>query len=108
MWKMLQNKIPKDYVIATGKNYSVKNFIDTATNVLNLKTKWVGKGLNEKLINLKDKKIIVEIDKKYFRPTEVETLKGDFSKALKELNWKPKINFKNLVKMMMTADLRRY
>ena len=108
MWKMLQNKTPKDYVIATGKNYSVKNFIDTATNVLNLKTKWVGKGLNEKLINLKDKKIIVEIDKKYFRPTEVETLKGNFSKALKELNWKPKTNFKNLVKMMMTADLNRY
>jgi GDPmannose 4,6-dehydratase len=108
MWKMLQNKTPKDYVIATGKNYSVKNFIDTATNVLNLKTKWVGKGLNEKLINLKDKKIIVEIDKKYFRPTEVETLKGDFSKAFKELNWKPKTNFKNLVKMMITADLNRY
>ena len=108
MWKMIQNKTPKDYVIATGKNYSVKNFIDTATNFLNLKTKWVGKGLNEKLINLKDKKIIVEIDKKYFRPTEVETLKGDFSKALKELNWKPKTNFKNLVKMMMTADLNRY
>ena len=108
MWKMLQNKTPKDYVIATGKNNSVKNFIDTATNVLNLKTKWVGKGLNEKLINLKDKKIIVEIDKKYFRPTEVETLKGNFSKALKELNWKPKTNFKNLVKMMMTADLNRY
>ena len=108
MWKMIQNKTPKDYVIATGKNYSVKNFINTATNFLNLKTKWVGKGLNEKLINLKDKKIIVEIDKKYFRPTEVETLKGDFSKALKELNWKPKTNFKNLVKMMMTADLNRY
>ena len=108
MWKMLQSKIPKDYVIATGKNYSVKNFIDTATNVLNLKTKWVGKGLNEKLVNLKNKKIIVEIDKKYFRPTEVETLKGDYSKALKELNWKPKTNFKNLVKMMMVADLKRY
>ena len=60
------------------------------------------------IINLKDKKIIVEIDKKYFRPTEVETLKGNFSKALKELNWKPKTNFKNLVKMMMTADLNRY
>ena len=108
MWKMLQNKTPKDYVIATGKNYSVKNFIDTATNVLNLKTKWVDKGLNEKLVNLKNKKIIVEIDKKYFRPTEVETLKGDFSKASKELNWRPKTNFKNLVKMMMTADLNRY
>ena len=108
MWKMLQNKIPKDYVIATGKSYSVKNFIDTATNILNLKTKWVGKGLNEKLINLKDKKIIVEIDKKYFRPTEVDELKGDFSKAIKELNWKPKKNFRDLVKMMVNADLKRY
>ena len=108
MWKMLQNKNPKDYVIATGKSYSVKNFIDTATNVLNLKTKWVGKGLNEKLINLQNRKVIVEINKKYFRPTEVETLKGDFSKAQKELNWAPKTNFKELVKMMISADLKRY
>ena len=108
MWKMLQNKHPKDYVIGTGRNHSVKDFINIATTVLKLKTKWVGKGLNEKLINLKDKKKIIEIDKKYFRPTEVETLKGDFSKASKELNWKPKTNFKNLVKMMVIEDLKRY
>ena len=81
MWKMMQNKIPKDYVIATGQNHSVKDFINMTTKILNLKTQWVGKGLNEKLINKLNKKIIIEIDKKYFRPTEVENLKGDYLKA---------------------------
>tara|TARA_B100001564_G_scaffold196179_1_gene164851 strand:+ start:269 stop:1288 length:1020 start_codon:yes stop_codon:yes gene_type:complete len=107
MWKMLQNKSPKDYVIGTGKNYSVKNFIDVATKILNLKTKWRGKGINEKLINLENNKTIIEIDKKFFRPTEVDTLKGDFSKAAKELNWKPKTNFTELVEMMIKADIDR-
>tara|TARA_B100001540_G_scaffold179474_1_gene158322 strand:- start:208 stop:1224 length:1017 start_codon:yes stop_codon:yes gene_type:complete len=107
MWKMLQTNKPKDYVIASGKNYSVKDFINTATKILNLKTKWVGKGLNEKLYNIKNKKVIIEIDKKYFRPTEVETLKGDYLKAKRELNWKPKTNFKTLVKMMVEADMKR-
>ena len=107
MWKMLQNKYPKDYVIATGENHSVKDFINEATKILKLRTRWIGKGLNEKLINVDSKKVIVEIDKKYFRPTEVENLKGDFSKAKKELKWRPKTNFKNLVKMMIEADLNR-
>ena len=107
MWKMMQNKIPKDYVIATGQNHSVKDFINMTTKILNLKTQWVGKGLNEKLINKLNKKIIIEIDKKYFRPTEVENLKGDYLKAKKDLKWKPKTNFKNLVKMMIEADLKR-
>lgn len=107
MWKMMQNKIPKDYVIATGQNHSVKDFINMTTKILNLKTQWVGKGLNEKLINKLNKKIIIEIDKKYFRPTEVENLKGDYLNAKKDLKWKPKTNFKNLVKMMIEADLKR-
>ena len=107
MWKMLQNKKPKDYVIATGQNHSVKEFINEATKILKLKTIWVGKGLNEKLINTDNKKIIIEIDKKYFRPTEVDSLKGDYSKAKKELKWKPKTKFKNLVRMMVEADLER-
>ena len=107
MWKMLQNKSPKDYVIGTGKNHSVKNFINAAIKILGIKTKWIGKGMNEKLIDLKTKKVLIEIDNKFFRPTEVDTLKGDFTKASRELNWKPKINFINLVKMMMKADLER-
>ena len=106
MWKMMQTKKPKDYVIATGKNYSVKNFINECTKVLNLKTKWIGKGLNEKLINIKTKKNLIVIDKKFFRPAEVENLKGNFNKAKKELNWKPKTNFNQLVKTMMLADLK--
>ncbi len=107
MWKMLQNKFPKDYVIATGQNHTVKEFINQAIQILRLKTKWVGKGLDEKLINIENKRIIIEIDKKYFRPTEVETLRGDYAKAKKELKWKPKTNFKSLVKMMIEADLKR-
>ena len=63
--------------------------------------------MNEKLINTDNKKIIIEIDKKYFRPTEVDSLKGNYSKAKKELNWKPKTKFKNLVRMMVEADLER-
>ncbi len=107
MWKMLQNKKPKDYVIATGQNHSVKEFINEATKILKLRTAWIGKGLNEKLINTDNKKIIIEIDKKYFRPTEVDSLKGDYSKAKKDLKWKPKTKFKNLVRMMIEADLER-
>ncbi len=105
MWKMLQTKKPDDYVISTGKNYSVKQFIDECIKVLKLKTKWVGKNLEEKLINLENKKTIVSIDKKFFRPSEVNTLKGNFAKAKKELRWKPKTSFSKLVRMMMESDL---
>tara|TARA_B100000963_G_scaffold223852_1_gene195197 strand:- start:413 stop:1438 length:1026 start_codon:yes stop_codon:yes gene_type:complete len=105
MWKMMQSKNPKDYVVATGKNYSVKQFINECVKILKIKTKWIGKGLNEKLIDTKNKKTIISIDKKFFRPTEVENLRGNFYKAKKELNWKPKTNFSKLVKMMMKSDL---
>ncbi len=105
MWKMLQTKKPKDYVIATGKNYSIKQFINEAIKVLKLKTKWIGKGLNEKLINKINNKTIISIDKKFFRPKDVGSLKGNFNKAKKELNWKPKTSFSKLVKMMIISDL---
>ena len=106
MWKMMQTKKPSDYVIATGKNYSVKQFINQCITVMKLKTRWVGKDLNEKLIDKKSKKILISIDKKYFRPAEVENLKGDFSKAKKNLKWKPKTSFNELVKKMMLSDLK--
>ena len=106
MWKMMQTKKPSDYVIATGKNYSVKQFINQCITVMKLKTRWVGKDLNEKLIDKKSKKILISIDKKYFRPAEVENLKGDFSKAKKDLKWKPKTSFNELVKKMMLSDLK--
>ena len=106
MWMMLQAKKPDDYVIATGKSYSVKQFINECVRSLNLKTKWIGKGLNEKLINVKSKKILISIDKRFFRPSEVDNLKGDYSKAKRILKWKPKTSFSKLVKMMIDSDLK--
>ena len=106
MWKMLQQKKPDDFVIATGKQYSVKDFVNTAAKELDIKIKWTGKGSNEKGIDRKTNKVIIEIDKKYFRPTEVDSLKGNYNKAKKILKWSPKINFKKLVKEMVESDLK--
>ncbi len=108
MWKMLQQKRPEDYVIATGKTYNIKSFINTATKILGMKTKWVGKDLNERLINLTNKKIIIKINKKFFRPAEVNYLKGNYSKAKKELRWRPKTSLKELIKMMLKSDLENH
>ena len=105
MWKMLQNKIPKDYVISTGKQYSVRNFVNLSLKELNIKYFWKGKGINEKCYDDKGN-CIIECDKEYFRPLEVDTLLGDSSKARKELNWKPKYNIKKLVKEMVIAELK--
>ena len=105
MWKMMQTKKPKDYVIATSRNYSVKYFINQCTKILKLKTKWVGKGLNERLVNKSNNKVIISIDKKYFRPAEVEHLKGNANKAKKELKWKPKTSLNELIKKMIVSDL---
>ena len=104
MWKMLQQKKPNDYVIATGNQYSVKQFISLCAKQLNMKIIWKGKGLNEKCYW--NKKVIIEIDKKYFRPTEVESLKGDFRKAKKLLKWEPKIGIQDLVKEMIDYELK--
>ena len=104
MWLMLQQNQPEDLVIATGKQHSVKEFINLAANFLNIEISWKGKGEDE--IGIFNDKEIIKIDKKYFRPTEVETLLGDASKAKKKLNWKPEISFENLVKEMIDEDLR--
>jgi GDPmannose 4,6-dehydratase len=104
MWKMLQLKKPKDYVIATGKQYTVKYFVNLVAKELKMHITWKGKGLNEKAF-WKNKEII-NIDQKYFRPTEVNSLKGDYSLAKKELGWEPKINIKTLVKDMVKEELR--
>ena len=106
MWLMLQQKNPKDYVIATGVNYTVRDFINEALKVLKIKVVWKGKGVNSKAYN-ENGKCIIECSKKYFRPTEVDQLLGDPSKAKKDLNWKPKYNFKKLVKEMIVSDLKQ-
>ena len=105
MWKMLQRKKPQDYVISTGKQYSVKDFINLSLKELKLKYYWKGKGINEKCYNDKGD-CIIECDKEYFRPLEVDTLLGNSSKARKELNWKPKFNITDLVKEMVKEELK--
>ena len=104
MWKMLQNKTPKDYVISTGKQYSVRNFVNLSLKELNIKYHWKGKGIKEKCYD-DNGNCIIECDKEYFRPLEVDTLLGDSSKARKELKWKPKYNIHNLVKEMIKSEL---
>ena len=103
MWKMLQQKKPKDYVIASGKQYSVKYFVNLICNILKIKINWKGKGINEKAYL--NGKIIISIDKKYFRPTEVESLLGDPRKARKELKWRPYHNIRSLAQDMVTQEI---
>jgi GDPmannose 4,6-dehydratase len=100
MWKMMQKKTPDDYVIATGKQYSVKDFVNLVLKELKIKFRWIGAGINSKCIDSKGN-CIIECSKKYFRPLEVETLLGDASKAKKQLKWKPKYKINDLVKEMV-------
>lgn len=104
MWLMLQNKHPKDYVIATGKTYSVKDFINICCKFLNLKIKWSGKGIKEKAINLSNKKIIIRINSNFYRPTEVNYLKGSSKKASQDLKWRPETGLNQLVKIMIQEE----
>ena len=104
-WLMLQQEKPQDYVIATGQQYTVKEFIAEAVNNLGMQLKWQGEGVQE--VGLLDGKVAIRIDPKYYRPTEVQTLLGDPSKAKQELGWSPRTSFKELVQEMMTADLKK-
>ena len=108
-WKMLQRKTPEDYVIATGKSFSVKEFVNFCCKYLNLKIVWTGKGYNTKayLIKNNQKELIIKVDKKYYRPLDIDYLKGDPKKALKELNFKLKYSIKDLVKDMLDADIKK-
>ena len=103
-WLMLQQKTPEDFVISTGQQYSVRDFVNVAAKELGFNISWSGNGVKEK--GLVDGKVVIEIDKKYFRPTEVETLLGDASKAKEKLGWEPKISFKDLVSEMVKEDLK--
>ena len=116
-WLMLQNKKPNDFVISTGKQYSIRDFINICFKHLNIEVTWKGSNLKEVAIikSFKDKKYklkkgqtIIKVNKKYFRPTEVNNLLGDSAKAKKELGWKNKINIKELVSEMLDNDLKKY
>jgi len=103
-WLMLQQETPQDYVIATGQQYSVREFVQRCAVRLGLGLRWVGSGIEERAID-DDDKVIVSVDPRYFRPTEVETLLGDPSKAHRELGWVPLTSFDELVVEMIDADL---
>ena len=113
MWLMLQKDMPDDYVIATGKNYSIRQFVVECFKYHDISIKWEGKGVDEVGIDKASGKVLVKIDPKYYRPTEVDQLLGNPIKALKELGWTPKTSFKDLVRLMAIADhklvvLRKY
>tara|TARA_B110000908_G_scaffold80909_1_gene96976 strand:- start:31441 stop:32508 length:1068 start_codon:yes stop_codon:yes gene_type:complete len=103
-WLMLQQEKPEDYVIATGEQFSVRHFVSLAAKKLEMDLIWSGSGLNE--VGKVDGKIIVKIDPRYFRPTEVETLLGDPTKAKVQLGWRPEYNFDQLVTEMVTEDYK--
>tara|TARA_B100001057_G_C22760120_1_gene915421 strand:+ start:209 stop:1231 length:1023 start_codon:yes stop_codon:yes gene_type:complete len=107
MWLMLQQNKADDYVIATGKVYSVKDFVEEAFKYINIKIKWRGKGLKEVGYDTKTKKILIKVDPYYFRPNELDYLRGDWSKSRKLLKWKPKTNFKDLVRIMMQSEFKK-
>jgi GDPmannose 4,6-dehydratase len=104
MWKILQYKKPDDFVICTGKQYSIRDFVNMVANDLKMKIIWKGKGINEKAFD-ENNNCIIECSKKYFRPAEVDTLKGNASKAKKLLKWKPRHNIQSLIKDMISYEL---
>jgi len=104
-WLMLQQDKPEDFTISTGVQYSVRDFVNLAAKELDIELKWDGRGVNETGIDVATGKIIIRVDPRYFRPTEVETLLGDSTKAREKLGWTPKTSFKELVKEMVICDL---
>ena len=104
MWLMLQQEKPDDYVLATNETHSVREFVELAFKQLDMDIVWQGKGIEEKGYNQKTGKCLVEINPRYFRPTEVDILIGDYSKAKKELGWKPKTKFEDIIKIMVKSD----
>tara|TARA_B100000886_G_scaffold129123_1_gene87109 strand:- start:88 stop:1119 length:1032 start_codon:yes stop_codon:yes gene_type:complete len=106
MWKMLQLKKADDFVIATGETHSIKDFIDIATKYLKFDVKWIGSNLNKKLLNKKNGKVIIKINKNLFRPTDVNFMKGNTYKASSILKWRPKITFEKLVKLMIDSEVK--
>ena len=104
MWRMLQQETPKDILLATGSTHSVREFAQTAFNALGIELEWRGENENETGVDKLTGKTLVKVDPKYFRPAEVDTLQGDPSKAEKELGWKPKVRFEELVEIMVKAD----
>ena len=108
MLLMLQQDKPDDYVIATGENHSVREFVEEAFRLVGINIAWQDKGVEEKGVDEKTGRVLVEIDPRYFRPMEVKAPRGDASKAKEVLDWKPKTSFKEIVRVMLVSDLKRH
>ena len=105
MWKILQHDKAEDFVLATGKSFTVRKFCEIAFKQIDITLEWVGKGINELGKDTRNGKVLVEIDKRYFRPTEVDYLEGDASKAKEKLNWSPKISLESMISEMVQSDI---
>jgi len=105
MWLMLQHDTPEDFVIATGETHTVREFVEAAFSHVDVEIEWQGEGVDEKGIDKDTGKVLVEVDPKYFRPTEVDMLIGDPAKAKEELGWEPEVKFKELVQLMVQSDV---
>ena len=108
MWKILQHKKPDDYIISTGKTYSVKTFVEKVAKYINIDLVWSGRGINEKGFDRKSNKLIIKIDKQLFRPSEINYILGNPSKAKKILKWSPKTDLDDLIKIMCDTELKNY
>ena len=106
MWLMMQQDKPDDYVLATNETHSIKEFINLAALEGGIDIEWIGSDVDEKAVTKVGRKVIVEIDERYYRPAEVDTLLGDYSKAKNELGWEPKVKFEELVRIMMNHDIK--
>jgi GDPmannose 4,6-dehydratase len=105
MWKILQHDTPEDFVLASGKSYTVREFCEIAFKEIGINIEWIGEGINELGKDTKSGKVLIEIDKRYFRPTEVDYLEGDASKAKEKLNWIPKISLESMIAEMVQSDI---
>jgi GDPmannose 4,6-dehydratase len=106
MWMMLQQETPDDYVIATGETHSVQEFVERAFREVEIRVCWEGTGLEEQGRDVASGEVLVEVDPRYFRPTEVDFLQGDPSRARERLGWQPEVTFDEMVRLMVRADLR--
>lgn len=107
MWKILQKKTSGDYILASGKSYSVRYLITSSLNLIGIKIIWKGKGINEKGYCFKTKKLLVSVDKRYFRPNEIDNLIGETKSAKKMLNWETKIKYIDLIKEMLNEEIQK-
>lgn len=106
MWLMLQQPEPDDFVVATGEQYAVRDFVERAGALLGMRIRWRGRGVDEEGVDEATGRTVIRVDRRYFRPTEVESLLGDASKARAKLGWRPEVTFEELVREMVEADLK--